>query len=103
MLYFISDSIIIIKEEDDHERMFNENKIEYEEEDNTQQKQKHGYTFGSIIQMLPDIVGETNSRKVSIQTCFVTMLHLANEKILRFSEMKEEQTDFFIEKEKINV
>ena len=62
-------------------------------------QQKYGYTFGSIMEMLPDIVGEANSRKVSLQTCFVTMLHLANEKILRLSPLDEEK-DFFIEKDK---
>ena len=70
------------------------------ENDVIEENKRCGYTFGSIIGMLPDIVGENNSKKVSIQTCFVTLLHLANEKILKFTSMDKENRDFFIEKEK---
>lgn len=75
--------------------------INEEEKELSAQPNKCGYRFGSIVEMLPDIVGESNSRKVSVQTCFVTMLHLANEKILKFYQKKEEGNDFFIERERV--
>ena len=75
--------------------------INEEEKEPIAQTNKCGYRFGSIVEMLPDIVGESNSRKVTVQTCFVTMLHLANEKVLRFSQKNEEESDFFIERERV--
>ena len=75
--------------------------INEEEKESNVAPNKNGYHFGSIVEMLPEIVGESNSRKVSVQTCFVTMLHLANEKILKFSQKNEDGTDFFIEKERV--
>ena len=75
--------------------------INEEEKELIAQTNKSGYRFGSIVEMLPDIVGESASRKVTVQTCFVTMLHLANEKVLRFSQKNEEESDFFIERERV--
>lgn len=54
-------------------------------------------TFGSIFSQMPEIVGEANSKKVSVQTCFVTLLHLANEKILKFTPVNSNK-DFLIGK-----
>ena len=62
----------------------------------------HGYSFGSIVNMLPEIVGESDSKKVTVQTCFVTILHLANEKILKLNTLHNQKNDFLIEMEKVH-
>lgn len=61
--------------------------------------QKTGLAFSTVTADLPKILQIPESKmKVSIQTCFVTLLHLANEENLKFLGFRDEQ-DFEIQKE----
>ncbi|KRX10294.1 hypothetical protein PPERSA_09678 [Pseudocohnilembus persalinus] len=78
---------------------FNESKLEeIEENKNIQKSRKQkNITFNTVL----DDVGLMEDRKtqnVSIQTCFLTMLHLANEEMLQF-QVHEEEDDFSIYKQ----
>ncbi|CAD8092268.1 unnamed protein product [Paramecium sonneborni] len=58
-----------------------------------------GLEFNQINQILPEILKMPTSKgRVSIQTCFVTMLHLANEQSLKFIQNNDEN-DFVIQRE----
>mgnify|MGYP002621643837 CR=1 FL=1 len=54
-------------------------------------------SFGDLVHELPYIMGEAKE-KASIHSCFVTILHLANEKNLRFLKVDSED-DFRIFRE----
>ncbi|CAK81641.1 unnamed protein product (macronuclear) [Paramecium tetraurelia] len=61
--------------------------------------ENQGLEFNQINQILPEILKmPTNKGRVSIQTCFVTMLHLANEQGLKFIQNNDEN-DFVIQRE----
>lgn len=45
--------------------------------------------FDNVVQGMDDIFGE-KSKEISIQTCFLTMLHLANEQTLQFDNYEDE-------------
>ncbi|CAD8070515.1 unnamed protein product [Paramecium primaurelia] len=63
--------------------------------------ENQGLEFNQINQILPEILKmPTNKGRVSIQTCFVTMLHLANEQGLKFIQNNDEN-DFVIQREAI--
>ena len=53
-------------------------------------------TFTDICKQLPEMVDDPQNRGVSVHSCFVTILHLANEKGLRF---KKGVQDFKISQE----
>ncbi|CAD8098843.1 unnamed protein product [Paramecium sonneborni] len=58
-----------------------------------------GLEFNEINKILPNILKIPVSKgRVSIQTCFVTMLHLANEQGLKFIQ-NETENDFVIQRE----
>lgn len=61
---------------------------------------KEGFEFVKIYEALPDILGPQNAKKVTVQTCFLTLLHLANERDLKFCEQPE-SGDFTIFQEKV--
>lgn len=69
-----------------------EKRSEIEEEQPTE------ICFSDVYDKLPELIGMQNRNRVSLQTCFVTILHLANEKTLRF-ERTEEEGDFFISRD----
>jgi len=55
-----------------------------------------GMTFADICKQLPSFVGDQQNKNISVHSCFVTILHLANEKGLRF---KKDPNGFNIFKE----
>ena len=52
--------------------------------------------FTEIYENLPDLMGLPKGKNLSVHSCFVTVLHLANEKGLKFLKYGE---DFLIQSE----
>lgn len=55
--------------------------------------------FSDIMKFLIDILGENRVKQVSIQTLFLTVLHLANENCLRLVQEDNFKSNFKIEKD----
>lgn len=59
-------------------------------------QEKEIVSFTDVCESVPSLIGGSKQKNVTIHSCFVTMLHLANEKGLRFVKEGE---DFFLYKE----
>ncbi|KAL4482458.1 hypothetical protein ABPG72_001434 [Tetrahymena utriculariae] len=76
-------------EHNQNDSLFIQKRVEVEEEE---------IHFSDVYDQLPDLIGLQNRSRVSLQTCFVTILHLANEKTLRF-ERTQREGDFKISRD----